>query len=121
MLKVTDDIQGLDMTFELSEKDCALLASAVKQEWFDLLQKLMETEVKRLNVKLLNTDGGNPSEILAAHAVAKGAGMFYVGFIKRLRELLEIEKYNSLAFGTLDNPEQPPYPDEFLAVEEEEN
>ncbi len=114
MLKVTEGaVKGLDMDFELSEKDCALLASAVKQEWFDLLQKLMEREVKLLNIKLLNTDTANPQEILANHAVAKGAGMFYIGFIQRLQHLLQVEAYNAQAIGTPENPEQPPYPIEF--------
>lgn len=114
MLKVTDEsVKGLDMTFELSEKDCALLASAVKQEWFDLLQKLMENEVKRLNITLLNTPTSNPQEILANHAVAKGAGMFYAGLIQRLVEILQVQQYNALGIGSPENPEQPPYPIEF--------
>lgn len=121
MLKVTDDIQGLDMSFELSEKDIAVLATAVKQEWFDILQRLMENEVKRLNVKLINTGGSNPNEILANHAIAKGAAQFYAGFIKKLREVLEIDKYNNQTYGTAINPEQPPYPEEFVQQPEEDN
>ena len=115
MLKVTEGaVKGLDMDFELSEKDCALLASAVKQEWFDLLQKLMEREVKLLNIKLLNTDTANPQEILANHAVAKGAGMFYAGLMQRLVSILQVQQYNAQGIGTADNPEQPPYPVEFI-------
>ena len=114
MLKITEEtVKGLSMNFELSEKDCALLASAVKQEWFDLLQKLMEQEVKLLNIKLLNTDTGNPQEILANHAVAKGAGMFYAGLMQRLLGILQVQQYNAQAIGTPGNPEKPPYPIEF--------
>lgn len=120
MLKVTSDIQGLDMSFELSDKDIALLASAVKQEWFDLLQKIMENEVKLLNIKLINTGGDNPNEILANHAIAKGAAMFYAGFIKRIVKVLEIEHYNNLNLGSPENPEQPPYPAEFVEQPEED-
>jgi hypothetical protein len=118
MLKVTDDIKGLDMTFQLSEKDAALLASAVKQEWFDLLQRLMENEIKLLNIKLLNTSPSNPQEILGNHAIAKGAGMFYSGFMQRLTAILQEQQYAALGIGTEENPEQPPYPAEFTGQSE---
>jgi hypothetical protein len=113
MLKVTDEIKGLDMTFQPTDQDIAMIASAVKQDWFNLLQRLMENEVKLLNVALINTSTSNPSEILANHAVAKGAGMFYVGFIQRIQQLLAEAKYTSEGIGTLENPEKPPYVAEF--------
>ena len=113
MLKITEDIKGLDMSFELTERQVAILAAAVKQEWFDIIQKMMENEVKMLNVRLINTETANPNEILANHAMAKGAGMFYIGFIQRLQYLLQVEAYNAQAVGTPENPEKPPYPIEF--------
>lgn len=113
MLPITEEIKGLDMTFTVSERDLAILASAVKQEWFNLIQKLMEQEVKLLNIQLINTATANPSEVLANHAIAKGAGMFYVGFIQRIQQLLTEANYNAAGIGTPGNPEQPPYPAEF--------
>lgn len=113
MLKITDEVKGLDMTFQPTEQEVAMIASAVKQDWFNLLQRLMEHEVKLLNVALINTPTANPSEILANHAVAKGAGMFYVGFIQRIQQLLAEAKYNSEGVGTPENPEKPPYVPEF--------
>lgn len=115
MLPITEDIKGLDMTFEPSEREVAMLASALKQEWFNLIQKFMEQEVKLLNIRLINTATSNPNEILANHAIAKGAGMFYVGFIQRMQQLLTEARYQSAGIGTADNPEQPPYPTEFSA------
>jgi hypothetical protein len=49
----------------LEERQVAILASVVKQEWFDIIQKMMEQEVKLLNVRLINTETSNPQEILA--------------------------------------------------------
>lgn len=120
MLQITDDVKGLDMTFDLDERQVALLASVVKQEWFDIIQKMMEQEVKLLNIRLINTETANPSEILANHAIAKGAGMFYIGFIQRLQQILQVHSYNALAIGTPENPEQPPYPAEFTSNPDDE-
>ena len=113
MLKVTDDVKGLDMSFDLDERQIAILASVVKQEWFDIVQKMMEQEVKLLNIRLINTETANPNEILANHAIAKGAGMFYIGFIQRIQHILQEFNYNAQGIGTPENPEQPPYPSEF--------
>lgn len=113
MLKITDEVKGLDMTFQPSERDIALIASAVKQDSFNLIQRLMEQEVKLLNIALINTSTSNPNEILANHAIAKGAGMFYIGFIQRIQQLLAEAKYNSEGIGTAENPEKPPYVAEF--------
>lgn len=113
MLPITEDIKGLDMTFTVSERELAMLASAVKQEWFNLIQRLMEQEVKMLNINLINTATANPSEVLANHAMAKGGGMFYVGFIQRIQQLLAEANYNAAGIGTLENPEKPPYAAEF--------
>ncbi len=115
MLKITEDVKGLDMTFNLDERQIAILASAVKQEWFDIIQKMMEQEVKLLNIRLINTETANPNEILANHAIAKGAGMFYIGFVQRLQQILVEFNYNAQGIGTPENPEQPPYQNEFVS------
>jgi hypothetical protein len=113
MLKINDDIKGLDMSFDLDERQVAVLASVIKQEWWDLIQKMMEQEVKLLNIRLINTNTANPQEILSNHAIAKGAGMFYIGFIQRLQQILQEYNYAAQGIGTVDNPEQPPYQAEF--------
>lgn len=120
MLKITDDVKGLDMSFDLDERQIAILASVVKQEWFDIIQKMMEQEVKLLNIRLINTETANPNEILANHAIAKGAGMFYIGFIQRIQHVLQVYNYNAQGIGTPENPEQPPYQPEFSTNPEDE-
>ena len=106
MLKIKDEsLGGLDFNFTLSPNENAILCAAVKQEWFDILQRLMEQEIRLLNIKLVNTPTSNSAEILANHAVAKGAAQFYVGFMQRLSELLVVEQYNAAGIGTAANPE----------------
>jgi hypothetical protein len=107
-----DNIKGLELSFELDERQEAILASHVRTEAFHILQKLMEQEVRLMNIKLLNTPTANTQEILANHAVAKGAGMFYAGVMQRLTQLLHIQEIKAEGIGTLDNPEHPPMLDE---------
>lgn len=111
MLPVKDEhIKGLDMSFSLNDKQAALLSSYIRTEAFDILQKLMEQEIRLLNIKLLNLE--KREEIVAAHAVAKGAGMFYAGVMQRLSDILQIEQIKSQGIGTIENPEIPPMLDE---------
>jgi hypothetical protein len=113
MLKITEEnIKGLEMSFNLSERDGAILSSFIKTEAFHLLQKLMEQEVRLMNIRLLNTDTSNPQEILSNHAVAKGAGMFYVGLMQRLQEVLQVQMSSASTVGSPANPEVPNYVDE---------
>ncbi len=119
MLKVMDEtVKGLEFNFELSDIQRGILASAIKQEWFDLLQKLMEQEVRLLNIRLLNTPGNDPTGILANHAIAKGAGMFYAGLMQRLEILLQIENSKASTVWSLENPEVPPYLEELTETAE---
>lgn len=120
MLSISEDIKGLDLSFQLDERQTAIIASAVKQEWWDLVQKLMENEIKLLNVQLINTGTENPQQILANHAIAKGAGMFYIGFVQRLQMILAEQQYISQGIGTPENPERPPYPTEFTESPQDE-
>ena len=113
MLKVTDDMKGLEMSFTLNERDGALLASFTKTEAFEIMQRLMEQEIRLLNIRLINTPTSKSEEILANHAVAKGAGMFYAGLIQRLQTILQLEQIAALAIGTAENPESPAYLSEF--------
>ena len=105
-----DNIKGLEMNFTLDERECHLLAAFAVTEAFHILQRLMEQEIRLMNVKLMNT--AKPEEILANHAVAKASGMFYVGVMQRLQEILSIETVKAAGIGTLENPEIPPMMDE---------
>lgn len=114
MLKITDDnIKGLEVNFELSDRDRQLLSGHVRTEGFDILQRLMEQEIRLLNVKLLNTNTSNTQEILSNHAVAKGAAMFYAGIMQRIAEVLQLENIAATGLGTPMNPEKPPLMDDW--------
>lgn len=120
MLKISEaSVKGLECEFQIEDRDRAVLCAAVKQEWFDCLQRLMESEIRRLNIALINTQSNDTAGILANHAVAKGAGMFYAGFMQRLIDLLNIEQYNAAGIGTMANPEVPPYITEIESFEPE--
>jgi len=114
MLPITEDkVKGLEMNFTLNERDSALLCSYIKTEGFDVFQKLMEQEIRMINIRLLNTDAASHQEILANHALAKGAGMFYAGFMQRLRDILQFEQAAASGIGmSPSNPEVPLYMDE---------
>jgi hypothetical protein len=114
MLPVTEDkVKGLELDFTLNQTQTALLCSYVKTEAFDIFQKLMEQEIRMINIRLLNTPAESHAEIIANHALAKGAGMFYAGFMQRLRDILQIDQANMNGVGmSPENPEVPLYIDE---------
>jgi hypothetical protein len=95
MLKVNDELKGMDIELNLDEQDRSLLSSYVKQQGFDILQKLMEDQVRKFNFKLLNTNPANEREVLASHYLAKAVAQFYQGLIERLEQELQIEVFNN--------------------------
>ena len=95
MLKVKDEYKGLDIELNLDEQDRSLLSSYVKQQGFDILQKLMEDQVRKFNFKLLNTNPSDERAVLAAHYLAKAVAQFYQGLIERLEQELQIEVFNN--------------------------
>lgn len=113
MLPVTDSMMSIDIAFKLNENDRLLMSSHVKQEGFHLTQKLMEDEIRKLNVYLLNADTAEDAVILARFRTAKAAAMFYAGFLQRLREEISIHVNSVSGVGTMDNPEVLTTPQEF--------
>ena len=113
MLEIKEEsVKGLEMSFNLDARERHLLAAYAITEAFHILQRLMEQEVRLMNIRLINTATANPQEILANHAVAKGAGMFYSGVMQRLQEVLAIETVKESGLGTAGNPERPVMLDE---------
>jgi hypothetical protein len=104
-------IPALDLHFELSDRDRALMAAAVKQEWFAILQRIMEEEIRAMNFNLINAS--SQRDVLAAHNVVKGASSFYSGVINRLELLTRIEDAKALGIGTPENPERTATSEEF--------
>lgn len=116
MLKPTDGVNVFKPAFKLDERSLGIMAAAVKQEWFDILQRLMEEEIRLMNVKLLNSDETTAIEALR---MVKYASMFYSGVMDRIAELTMVDAYNQSGIGSPNQPEVPLYPDEFMTTPEE--
>ena len=119
MIKPTDGTNVFKPTFKLDERSLGIMMAAVKQEWFDILQKLMEEEIRLMNVKLVNSD--DEKTVLESHRMVKYASMFYSGVMQRIAELTAIDAYNNSGIGTPENPEIPNFPDEFATTPEQEH
>lgn len=111
MLKPTDGTNVFRPTFKLDDRKLGIICAAVKQEWFDILQQLMEEELRLMNIKLLNS--ADDASVIDAHRMVKYASMFYSGVMDRIAELTAIDAYNNSGIGSPSNPETPLYPDEF--------
>ena len=108
------NIYSADVEINLEGRERALLAAYLQQEGFDILQKIMEDVVRRMNRKLINTDPSYPEyekTVVNQHRVAYAAGRFYIDLITRLKEEFNIQAYNAARLGTLENPENPNAPD----------
>lgn len=114
MIQITDEaVKGLQFDFKIDDRVRSILVSHCKTEGFDTFQRLMEQEIRRLNLKLMNTPAHDQQEVIANHAVAKGAAQFYIGFMQRLQELIQIDAIIAQGIGTLENPEQVPLEESF--------
>ena len=111
MLKPTTEPNMFRPQFTLDSRQLGIMASAVKQEWWDILQRIMEEELRLMNVHMMNQ--GDDSQILQAHRWARGASMFYSGVMDRIREITAVDTYNNSGIGTLENPETLALPQEF--------
>jgi hypothetical protein len=108
MIDPKDTVQLSSMAmpdFKLSEDQRAILSAYAQTEGFDLTQKLMLNAIRDFNHNLMNTPSTKPEEILAKHAAAQTATLFYQEFMVRLSDELNLHKYNAMRLGTMDNPE----------------
>jgi len=96
MLEIkTDLLKGLEVELTLDNAEKSVLSSFVKQRGFDLIQKIMEDQVRKFNFKLINTDPANSAEVCANHYLAKAVAQFYVGLMKRINDECSINAYNN--------------------------
>jgi len=96
MLEVKNDLlKGLEVELELDNTEKSVLASFVKQRGFDIVQKIMEDQVRKFNFKLINTDPANSAEVCANHYLAKAVAQFYVGLMARINQECQINAYNN--------------------------
>jgi len=96
MLEVNKDLlKGLDVELELDDTEKSVLASFVKQRGFDIIQKIMEDQVRKFNFKLINSSGADSAEVCANHLLAKAVAQFYVGLMHRINVECSINAYNN--------------------------
>jgi hypothetical protein len=116
MLKNFDAWKDLTIDFELDAHQRAVLAGTIGQEWFDIVQKIFEDEVRKFQLLLANTPAWEEDKVFARHALAQAAGMIYKGVFTRIAEQAGIQKIIELGVGTVHNPEQPPTMEEFQDI-----
>lgn len=104
MLARNDEAKGIDIDITLTDAERAILGSHVKTQAFDIIQKLMEDQVRKFNLQLVNTPVSERVKVLANHALAKAASQFYAGLMERLETELQIENYNNRR-PNIDRPE----------------
>lgn len=95
MRKVTNELKGIDIDVELTETERVLLSSFVKQEGFDILQRILEDIVRKYNLQSLCAPASNPSLVLSRHNTAQAMGMLYSAFVERLAAECSIAAYNN--------------------------
>lgn len=76
----------IDPDFEITDIERAHLATLTTTDGFKVLQKILEAEVSRFNLALLNTRATNQAEVLSAHNLAQAAAQFYQGVVDRLNK-----------------------------------
>ena len=108
---IKPEIKGLDLDFTLTERERGIMAASIKQEWFDILQRIMEEEIRLMNFNLVNSE--DDTRVLANHRIVKGASQFYIGVMQRLADITAIDAYNQSGIGTPENPEILPLIEEF--------
>lgn len=95
MLKIDKEITGLDIDFVLDDQDKATLSAYVKQQGFDIIQKILEDCVRKFNFNLLNTNPANSEQVLANHYMAKVSAMLYTSLMNRIETECQINAYNN--------------------------
>lgn len=105
MRKRTDKLKGLQLDIALSEQDRLMLSTYVRTSAFDILQLIMEDQVNKFNMKLIDTPVNKPADVLAHHALAKGVAQFYCGVMDRIEEECQIQNFNNSTLGSPSDPE----------------
>ena len=95
MLKVTTELRGLDIELELTDDERGVLAASVKQRGFEIMQRVMEDQVRKFNFKLLDTNPAKQEEVLAAHFIAKGVAQFYTALMEKIESECQIVAYTN--------------------------
>jgi len=107
MLQVKDEnLKTPEVTLKLDPRQVGILAAYITQEGFDILQQVMEQEIRNLNIDLFNTPPGNRDEIIDKWAMSKSVAMWYAGVMKAIANICQVAYSNDQQTGTIDNPER---------------
>ena|ERR1700675_218164 len=99
------NIYTIDEEFEIDSRERAVLITFCKQEGWDLMQKIMESEIRKFNTALINVDESDEAKVLAMHKMTKSLAQWYTGVMRRLANEAQIQNYNDSGVGTIQNPE----------------
>jgi|ERR1039458_1800836 hypothetical protein len=95
MLKVNDALKGLDIELNLTDDERGVLSASVKQRGFEIMQRVMEDQVRKFNFALINADPANQDSVLAAHYLAKAVAQFYTSLMEKIENECQIHAYSN--------------------------
>jgi hypothetical protein len=75
---------NIDADIELTGIERAHLSVWLSDPSYKIVQRLLEDEVKRFNINLINAT--SPEEVVVCHSYAKVASQIYIGLINRINE-----------------------------------
>ena len=113
MLKDMDGWQDITIDFELDNHQRAVLAGSIGQEWFDIVQKIFEDVVRKMQLLMANTPPWEEKAVLARHMQAQAAAILYKQVFERIYAQVGIQQVAESGIGTIHNPEKPPLMEEF--------
>jgi hypothetical protein len=94
----------VDPELQLSHVQRSHLQVLVTSEGWRILQNMMEAEVERFKVALINVKAGDTAALVENHAMTKAAAMFTVGLINRINDELALYRSESSSQKVLDDP-----------------
>jgi len=80
----------LNSEIELTEADRAQLAQTISSQGWRIIKKIMEAEVEKFSITLLNVAPGCKSEMIDRWYLAKSAAQVVAGVFQRLQGEMEI-------------------------------
>lgn len=83
----------IDPEMQLSHSDRSHLHVLVTSEGWRILQRIMEVQVEKFKVDLINVKAGDTAALIEQHAITKSAAQFVVGLVNRLND--ELALYHS--------------------------
>ena len=108
---------GMEPLTKFDQRQRSIIAGTVNGEFFGLIQRMLEDQLKLFNQRLINTENSNAAEVVSNHAMAKASGMVYTGLLQRISEEIALSANEASTIGSISDPERPYYPSEFSGQE----